>query len=161
MPVRQQIRDVLSCSALLPSPRRPFCAALPTVGRTSPVCGQKHTHPVNVIRQVTQSDLGPRPDDADRTQHQMSGPLNLYPKDVLNPRTNPRLGLVAFLFSRCQWMITTPLAVDMFPKTILQKTLQSIRRSISRIRPDILARVLGKELLKHLAVMQGSIGHRI
>jgi len=48
MPVRQLIRTVSSYSDPFSSPRRPFCAALPTVGRTSPVCGQKHTHPVNV-----------------------------------------------------------------------------------------------------------------
>lgn len=49
----------------------------------------------------------------------------------------------------------------MFAKTILGQTPQSIRRSIGRIRPYVLTRVVGKDLLEHLAVVQGRIRHSI
>jgi hypothetical protein len=130
-------------------------------GRASPVCRQKHPHPVNVVRQVAQTDFHSRSGYADRTQQQVPRSLSLHTKDVLDPRTDSGPCLVAFLFSWRQWTIAAPLALDVFAKTILGGTLQSIRRSIGRIRPYVLARVVSKELLENIAVVQGHIRHRI
>ena len=57
--------------------------------------------------------------------------------------------------------MTAPLALDMFAKSVFRQTFKPIRRSIGRIRPHVLARVAGKDLLKHLAIMLGRVRHRI
>ncbi len=136
-------------------------AILPLPERTSPACRQKHAHPVNVVRQIAQTDLCSGSGYADRAQQHIPRSLSLHTEDVLDPRTDPRPGSVAFLFSGRQWTIAVPLALDVFAKTILRETLQSFLRSIGRIRPYVLARIVGKELLEYIAVVQGRIGHDI
>ena len=157
----QLILSVLCRCTFWPCARWRSFAILPLPGRTSPACRQKHAHPVNVVRQVAQTDFHSRSGYADRTQQQVPRSLSLHTKDVLDPRTDSGPCLVAFLFSWRQWTIAAPSALDVFAKTVLRKPLQSIRRSISRIRPDVLARIVGKELLEHIAVVQGRIRHRI
>ena len=152
---------VLCRCTLWPCARWRSFAILPLPGRTSPAYRQKHPHPINVVRQVAQTDFDSGSGYADRTQQQIPRSLGLHTKDVLDARTYPGPGLIAFLFSWCQWPIAAPLALDVFAKTVLRKPLQPIRRSIGRIRPDVLARVVGKELLKNIAVVQGCIRHRI
>ena len=155
------IRSVLHPGGASLSARWRSIAILPIPGRTSPACRQKHAHSVNVVGQVAQADLCTGSGYADRAQQQIPRSLSLHTENVLDPRTDPGPGLVALLFSGRQWTIAAPLALDVFAKTVLRKPLQPIRRSIGRIRPDVLARVVGKELLKNIAVVQGRIRHRI
>ena len=152
------IRSVLQPGAASRCVRWRSFTMLPLPGRTSPACRQQHPHPVNVVRQVAQTDLCSGSGYADRAQQQITRPLGLHTKDMLDPRTDPGPGPVAFLFSLRQGMVSAPLALDVFAKTVLRKPLQPIRRSIGRIRPDVLARVVGKELLEYIAVVQGRIG---
>ena len=155
------IRSVLQPGAASRCVRWRSFTMLPLPGRTSPACRQKHPHPVNVVRQVAQTDFYSGSGYTDRAQHHIPRSLGLYTKDVLDPRTDPGPGLIAFLFPWRQGTIAAPLALDVFAKTVLRETLQPIHRSIGRIHPDVLARVVGKELLKNIAVVQGRIRHRI
>ena len=134
---------------------------MPHFRRTSPAWRQKHPYSVNVVRQVAQTDFRSGSGYADRAQQQISRSMSLHTKDVLDPRTDSGTGPVAFLFSCRQWTIAVPLALAVFAKTVLGETLQSFLRSIGRIRPDVLARVVGKKLLEHIAVVQGRIRHGI
>src|SRR5665647_35242 len=105
-------------------------ATLPLFGRTSTACKQKHPHPVKVVRQIAQTDLCSGSGYADRAQQQITRSLSLHTEDVLDPRTDPGPGLVAFLFSGRHGTVTDPLALDVFSKTVLRETLQSVRLSI-------------------------------
>jgi len=155
------IRSVLHPGAASLCARWRSFAILPLPGRTSPACRQKHPHPVNVVHQVAQTDLCSGSGYADRAQQQIPRSLRLHAKNMLDPRTDLGSGLVAFQFSGRQWTIAAPFALDVFAKTVLREPLQSFRRAVGRIRPDILARVVGKELLEHIAVVQGRIRHCI
>ncbi|WP_409070292.1 hypothetical protein, partial [Desulfobulbus sp.] len=92
------IRSVLRLSGASFCAQWRFFAMLPLSGRISPVGSQKHPHPVNVVRQVAQADLDPSPGYADRAQQQIPRSLGLHTKDVLDPRTDPGPGPVAFPF---------------------------------------------------------------
>lgn len=122
---------------------------------------QKHPHSVNIVSQVAQTDFHSCARYSNRTQQPAPSSLGLHTKDVLNPRTDLGPGLVAFLFSGRQVAVTAPFALDVFAKTILGETLQSVCRSIGRIRPHVLARVVYKELLKNIPVVRGHIRHSI
>ena len=155
------IRSVLQPGAASRCVRWRSFTMLPLPGRTSPACRQQQPHPVNVVRQIAQTDLCSGSGYADRAQQQITRPLGLHTKDMLDPRTDPGPGPVAFLFSLRQGMVSAPLALDVFAETLPRETFQSSLRSIGRIRPNVLARVVYKELLKHVAVVQGRIRHRI
>jgi len=107
-------------------------------GSTSAARSQKHSHPVNVVRQVAQADFRPCSSYPDRAQQHVSGSLSLHAKDVLDPRTDFSPCLVSVLFSWRQLTMTVPLTLDMFAKTVLRQAFQPVRRSISRIRPELL-----------------------
>ena len=140
------IRSVLHLGGTSLCARWRSFAIVPLSGHTSPACSQKHPHPVNVVHQVAQTDFRSGSGHADRAHQQTSRSLHLHTKDVFNPRTNLGPGSVALLFSERQGTIAAPFALDVFTKTVLGQTLQSFRRSIGRIRPDVLAGVGGKEL---------------
>ena len=141
------IRSVLHPNATSLCARWHSFAILPLPGRTSPACRQKHAHSVNVVGQVAQPNLCAGSGYADRAQQQVPRFLGLHTKDVLDPRTDPGPASVAFLFSGRQGAITAPFALDVLTKTVLRETLQSILRSIGRIRPDVLA--LGLRVVEH------------
>ena len=149
------ILSVLCRCTFWPGVRWHSFAILQFSGRTLPAGSQKHPHPVNVVCQVAQIDFHTGSSYTGRAQQQITRSLGLHTEDVLDPRTNLGPGLVAFLFSWRQWTMTAPLALDMFAKAFFRQSFQPIRRSISRIRPHVLARVFGKDLLKHLAIMLG------
>lgn len=155
------IRSVLHLGGASLCARWRSFASLPHSGHTSPACSQKHPHSVNVVHQVAQADLCSGSGYADRAQQYIPRSLRLYTKDMLDSRTDLGSGSVALLFSGRQGTIAAPLALDVLAKTVLAEALQSIRGSIGRIRPDVLARIVGKELLEHVAVVQGRIGHGI
>ena len=127
----------------------------------SPACSQKHPNWVNVVHQVAQADLCSGSVFADRAQRYIPRSLRLYTKDMLDQQTYLGFGIVTFLFSGRQWMIAAPLALNVFTKTVLDQTLQSFRRSIGRDRPDVLSGAGSKELLEHIAVVQGRIGQAL
>lgn len=114
------ILSVLCRYTFWPCARWRSFAILPLSERTSPTCRQKHPHPVNVVRQVAQADFHSGSGYADRTQQQITRSLGLCTKDVLDPRTDPGPGLIAFLFSWRQGTIAAPLALDVFAKTVLR-----------------------------------------
>jgi hypothetical protein len=84
----QLILSVLCrCTFWVCVPWRSF-AILPHFRRTSPVCRQKHPHPVNVVRQVAQTDFHSRSGYADRPQQQSTRfrvhPILMHPIDNAN-----------------------------------------------------------------------------
>jgi hypothetical protein len=103
------IRSVLHPGAASLYTRWRSFAILPLPGRTSPVCRQKYPHPVNVVHQIAQTDLCSGSGYADRAQQQIPRSLCLHAKDVLDSRTDPGSGLIAFLFSWRQGTIALPL----------------------------------------------------
>lgn len=126
---RHLIRSVLPPDSALPGTQWHSFAMWPLSEHTSPAWRQKHTHPVNVICQVAQTDFHSCSAYADRAQQQIPRSLGLHTKDVLDPRTDPGSGFVAFLFPWRQGVIAAPFALDGFAKALLGETLQSIRRS--------------------------------
>jgi hypothetical protein len=140
---------------------RHFSVAFLPFRRTSPARRQKHSHSVDVVGQIAQAYLHSRSAYANSTQQQIPRLLRLHAKDMLNPGTNLCPGFVSFLLSLRQFTVTASFALDMFSKAIAGQIFQVDRRPIGRIRPYILARIPGKDLRKHLAVMLGSIRDRI
>jgi hypothetical protein len=113
------IRLVLHPAAASPWARWRSFAILPLPGRILPACRQKHAHPVNVVRQVAQTDFCLGSTYADRAQQQITRSLSLHTENVLDPRTDSGLGLVAFLFPGRQGTVAALFALDVFAKTIL------------------------------------------
>ena len=72
---------------------------------------QKHSHSVNVVGQITQTDFYSCSAYADRAQQQVPCFLGLHAKDLLNPRTDLGPCLVAVQFSWRQLAMTVPHAL--------------------------------------------------
>ena len=121
----------------------------------------QHTESVNIIRQITQANLRCCSDNSNRSNDKIASSLSLNTKDMFNPASCFRAGMVSCFFSLCQFFITATFSLYLFTEFTF-KLIQIFFRSVCRISPYILAAVfIIKKSFKYLAVMSSGIGNFI
>lgn len=114
----------------------------------------KHTESIKIIGQVSQPNLGLRPNQPNRSKDQIPRPHGLHPKDVFHSTPNPRTRPVPPSLPIRQFLMPAALALKMLPKLPLLQLPKLFLRTIRRVRPHIpTAVVLIQKFLKDLTVM--------
>ena len=140
---------------------KPFFFIFPVYGRILPaIQSKKCADPVHIVHQVTQADLHKGSGNTCSPQNQSAGLLRLNTENMFHSASYSGSGFVSFLLNPAQLAATVSLALNMFSISALMQTVQALLRSVRRICPHILARIVGQKFFKNIAVVQGGIGHR-
>jgi len=114
----------------------------------------EHSESVEVIRQISKSDLCPGPDAANSAQDKVASPLHLHPKDMFDTGTGLRPGSIPALLPIRQLAISATLALYVFTPAFFRKVVQLLLGPVGRVSPYITAGIgFVEQLLKHVAVV--------
>jgi hypothetical protein len=136
-------------------------AVSPALMNRLPATRKERSHSIHIVRQISQANFGPGSYNTYGSQNQVPGLLRLDAKDMLNPRTYPGPGSIAALLAFRQFAMAATFALNVFTKAVLFQAVQTVLGPIRRIRPDVLAGIVGKDRFKHVAVMHSRISNGI